>query len=174
MWIHFQNWFQLIVQCASHRDRAGILAVVEVYAHVVLWRFLPFSGPAGWLPKADSYANTMAYSVKNNHEISKYFHFEYKSVLCKSQKLKFDILKLVIPKRFNIFCFNNRWISIKYNEWIGWSYLLFWQAFQHSELLRNFTVICKIWNWEVEKHKINVVLFWSNFEILQECNLKVQ
>ena len=99
--------------------------------------------------------------------------------LCKSQKLKFDILKLIIPKRFNIFCFNNRWISIKYNEWIGWSYLLFWQAFQHSELLRNSTVICKIWNWEVEKHKINIVvvlffnLFWSNFEILQECNLKV-
>ena len=59
-------------KCASHRDRAGILAVVEVYAHVVLWRFLPFSGPAGWLPKADSYANTMAYLVKNNQEISKY------------------------------------------------------------------------------------------------------
>ena len=99
--------------------------------------------------------------------------------LCKSQKLKFDILKLIISKRFNIFCFNNRWISIKYNEWIGWSYLLFWQAFQHSELLRNSTISCKIWNWEVEKHKINIVvvlffnLFWSNFEILQECNTKV-
>ena len=106
MWIHFQNWFELIVQCASHRDRAGILAVVEVYAHVVLWRFLPFSGPAGWLPKADSYANTMAYSVKNNHEISKYkFQFWVKS-------WKVHILKSIISKRFNTFRFNNKnWID---------------------------------------------------------------
>ena len=88
MWIHFQNWLQLIVQCASHRDRAGILAVVEVYAHVVLWRFLPFSGPAGWLPKADSYANTMAYLVKSNHENFKVFPFPNQS-LCKSWNLAF-------------------------------------------------------------------------------------
>ena len=88
VWILLQNWFQFVVQCASHRDRAGILAVVEVYAHVVLWRFLPFSGPAGWLPKADSYANTMAYSVKNNHEISKYFQISL-CVKVKSWNLTF-------------------------------------------------------------------------------------
>ena len=32
--------------------------------------------------------------------------------LCKSQKLKFDILKPIVIKRFNVFCFNNtNWIN---------------------------------------------------------------
>lgn len=52
--------------------------------------------------------------------------------LCKSQKLKFDILKRIILKRFNIFCFNNmNWIDI-------------------------------IWNGEVEKHKINIIVVISD------------
>ena len=92
--------------------------------------------------------------------------------LFESQKLKFDILKLSILKRFDIFCFNNK-------NWIDES-----QSKIMNELAE---VVCfsdkhfnsQIWNGEVEKHKINIVvvlffnLFRSNFEILQECNLKV-